>query len=278
MLSIRLIASPALSVGVAEAFRQLAGHSLLACTHDDEVGVSVFALRSEPGNVQATAHALLESIGGAHAPGRAFRLELHGDAAGDQIGDELMRAIAVDAHGILSSPVYIAKRTVPLSLWGGTRPMRWDREGLTVGNVAPTLPFSGSACAGLALESGTKTVLTKAKVAGAALGTREEDRIAAAAGGGSSGFADVSVIPLGRPADGSSLFAIELEAGRTALHRVLEVLEIEARRYGARLGCGALLSDAPLQLFTAALATAMGLPVRKEQIIETHLPNAATQT
>jgi glutamate formiminotransferase len=97
-------------------------------------------------------------------------------------------------------------------------------------------------------------------------------------GSAQSGFGEVAAYPAGTRKETSSTLILELgDLKRSPLHRALAVIEIEAKRFGASLGLGALLSNAPLSLFADALKMHMGLAVERGQVIETHLPGAMAQ-
>jgi glutamate formiminotransferase len=155
------------------------------------------------------------------------------------------------------------------------RSMHWAADGLALGDSAPALPFGGSESSGVAIEVGTPTVIAKARLVGG-LTQSQMRSIAAAAGGSESGLTEVRAYPIAVARDGAAIFVLELsDVKRAPLHRALTLLDIEARRFGARLGLGSLLSNAPLELFLDALAMHMGLDVARRQVIETHLPTGA---
>ncbi|MDQ6766938.1 MAG: hypothetical protein M3Z41_03930 [Candidatus Eremiobacteraeota bacterium] len=212
----------------------------------------------------------MDSVGAAQGVGRAFRLELQHPDAATTISDEALRAVAVELHGALRASVYIARRTLPAGRWTTARPMGWGADGLALGDTAPTLPFGGSESSGVAIEVGAPTVIAKATLLG--LNGAQMKTVAAATGGPDSGLIEVGAYPIRLARDGTAVFVLELsDVKRAPLHRVLAVLEIEARRFGARLGLGALLSNAPLDVFLSALSMHMGLKVTRDQVIETHL-------
>lgn len=275
MLFVRMIASPPLSAIAVDALRRrmIAGR-LLACASDDELNASFVSLAVADEDLIAAVGGIVEKIGAPQAAGRAFRLEIAHRAA-EAISDELLRAVAVDIHGALASSVYVARRGVPAARWAAQRPMGWGPDGLALGESAPTLPFGGSASTGVAIEAGAPTVIAKARIVGE-IDSKRLNIIAQAVGGVESGFPDIAAYPIAARRDGSAVLVLEAsDVKRTPLHRALKVLEIEAHRYGARLGAGQLLSDAPLGVFLDALTANMGLHVQPAQVIETHLPASA---
>jgi len=276
MLIVRFIVSPSLLPGTVDVLRRLLAESLLACVSDADVNATLVSLRTSEDHVTAATRGVAEVIGAAHTAGRAFRLELqHDDPA--FFTDDMLRAIAVDVHGVLRCSIYVAKRSVPVSGWAKTRPMGWGAAGLALGNASPALPFGGSDAVGLAIEAGGQTTIVKVKLTGS-LDASALQAIASAVGGTENGFSEVAAYPLGNRKDASAILVLELgDLRRSPLHRALAVIEIEAKRFGASLGLGALLSNAPLALFTDALKMHMGLVVDRGQVIETHLPGAMAQ-
>ena len=270
-VTLRLVASPPLAEAQLESARA-ASSSLLASVSDRDVNATLLSFSAGEGEVGALAQEIATRLGPSAATGRAFRLELQSEDPNFP-GDDLLRAIAVDVHGILRCPTYIARRTVPVSAWTSLRPMGWGPAGLAVGAVAPSLPYGGSESHGLAIETGAATIIVKVSLVGAPLSSAHLALVTSAVGGPGSGFLDLGAYAIGARPDGSHVLVLELgDVRRTPLHRVLEVIEIEARRMGARLGLGALLTQAPLETFTGALAMHMGLSVARDQVIETHLP------
>ncbi|HXW51451.1 MAG TPA: hypothetical protein VEJ41_05620 [Candidatus Acidoferrales bacterium] len=274
----RVIASPPFAQATADALRRAAGDALLGCVSDNDVNATFLSLKTGDAGLGERLKRVADAIGAPAAQERSLRLELQPlDPA--SLREDALRAIAVELHGILQAPIYIGRRSKPVSAWAYDRPMGWGPAGLSAQSAAAVLPFGGSQSGGVAIEVGARTLIAKAKVVGATLEPSALANIAAATGSGSSGFVDAAVYPLGTRKDGASVFVLELgDPKRTPLHRVLATIEIEAQRYGARLGLGALLSDAPLEVFLGALATHMGLGVTPAQVIETHVAqHAASQ-
>ena len=277
MMIVRFIVSPSLLPSTVDALRRFAPESLLACVSDADVNATLVSLRTSEDRVTETTRGVAEVIGAAHTAGRAFRLELQHDDPATFFTDDMLRAIAVDVHGVLRCSVYVAKRSVPVSDWAKMRPMGWGAAGLTLGNASPVLPFGGSEALGLAIEAGGQTTIVKVKLTGSLDGSALQT-IASAVGGTGSGFSEIAAYPIGNRKDASSILILELwDLKRSPLHRALAVIEIEAKRFGASLGLGALLSNGPLALFTDALKMHMGLTVDRGQVIETHLPGAMAQ-
>jgi hypothetical protein len=278
MLFIRLVASPTLAPAASDSLhRRLHQGQLLAYVSDTDLNSTFVSAAANEDNLKATVTAIAESIGTPQAVGRAFRIELqHPDPT--KISDELLRSIAVELQGAFRASVYVARRAVPASRWTTMRPMQWSADGLTLGDIAPSLPFGGSESSGVAIEVGAPTVIAKARLTGGITQSHMKS-IATAVGGPDSGLVEVGVYPISASRDGGAIFVLELsDAQRAPLHRALALLEIEARRYGGYLGLGSLLSNAPLEVFLDALAMHMGLDVARRQVIETHLPSSAVST
>lgn len=271
----RLIASPALTPATVEALRRFAAGSMLACVSDADVNASFVSLQIADLTQSTQLKKLADIIGAQGAHGRALRLELQPpDPAA--LRDDALRAIAIELHGILQAPVYVGRRSTSVSEWAAHRPMSFGPAGLYLQSVAPVLPYGGSESNGLAIEVGKHTTILKVRLVGAALETSALAAIAKAVGGPDSGFVEAAAYPMGQRKDGASILVVELgDLRRTPAHRALQVLEIEAQRFGARLGLGALLSDAPLELFIGALGMHMGLPMSAAQVIETRVPQSA---
>lgn len=213
---------------------------------------------------------LAASAAGAHAAGRAYRIELMAAEPAGLPDEETLRTLAVAAHGAFAAPVYVAHRSVPAAAWAFARPMPWGRKGLSVGQSGPTLPFGGSECRGVAIEIGAPTVILKVRLS--AVPDDALVRMCAAVGGAESGFGDVGAYAAASEADGTSIVVLEYgDLKRAPLHRALALLDIEARRYGGRLGATALLSHVPLDALLGVLAAHTGLAAQRGQVLETHL-------
>jgi glutamate formiminotransferase len=99
-------------------------------------------------------------------------------------------------------------------------------------------------------------------------------RACAAVGGAESGFADVGAYPAVSAADGASVVVLEFgNLKRSPLSRSLAVLDIEALRFGGRLGQTTILSHVPLDALLDVLKFNTGLDASTTQVLETHLPN-----
>ncbi len=279
MLFVRIVASPVLAQNVADAMHRhfASDGTLLACVSDSDINATVCSLTVGDDSLLAAVKTAAETIGVTQSVGRAFRIEIQHPDQGN-ISDDVVRSVAVELQGALRSSVYVARRSgMGAGQWSAMRAMGWGAQGLTLGDAAPALPFGGSESSGVAVEVGTPSVIAKARIAGV-LTPLNMKAIAAACGSSSSGLVEAAVYPIGLGRDGFATFVIEVsDVKRSPLHRALALMDVEARHYGARLGVGALISDAPLELFLDTLAMHMGLPVNRNQVIETHLPARAAE-
>jgi hypothetical protein len=238
--------------------------------NDADLNCSAITCVPDANRLAAAMDALAVSAAGPYSSGRAYRIELMAEDASDLPDEETLRTLAVAVHGAFEAPVYVALRSVPAAAWAFARPMPWGRKGLSVGQSGPTLPFGGSECRGVAIEVGAPTVILKARLE--AVPDQALVRMCAAVGGADSGFSDVGAYAAASEADGASLVVLEYgDLKRAPLHRALALLDVEARRYGGRLGAAALLSHVPLDALLGVLAANTGLEAKRAQVLETHL-------
>lgn len=270
---VRLIASPPLPPHALDdiAVSIEAGASLLVAHNDHDVNASTLSFSASADDLIGVVESLAEKIGKGLAAGRAFRFDIMLDDPA-AIPDEPMRSLAVHLHGSFASPVFVARRDKPAAAWAFARPMPWGRKGLAVGQAAPMLPYGGSECLGVALELTRPTLVLKARL---------EDvpehglvKACAAVGGAESGFSEVGAYAAVSAADGASVVVLEFgDVAKSPIVRTLAVLDIEARRYGGRLGMTALLSHVPLDALLDTLSLETGLNATPAQVLETHLPD-----
>jgi hypothetical protein len=278
-LFVRIIVNPALAPHtLAECVRTLSGSGTVI-EHGNDVDLNCSAFTCVPSGVaiRSIVHSFATTAAGEHAAGRAYRIEVMAADASDLPDDEVARSLAVEAQGDFGASIYVARRTVPTAAWAFARPMPWGRKGLSVGQMAPALPFGGSECRGVALEFGAPTVILKVR-----LDDVPDDgmlRACAAVGGAESGFADVAAYGAASAADGASVVVLEYgDLRRAPLHRSLAVLDVEARRFGGRLGQASLLSHVPLDALLDVLTARMGLAAVRSQVLETHLTQATARS
>lgn len=271
---VRLVASPPLPPHTLDEVAAVlsSGAAVLAACNDHDVNASSLSVAVDISGIDSACDAIAASIGpAALGAGRAFRFDVMVDDA-TSLADEPMRSLAVRLHGAFAGPVYVARRDKPAAAWAFDRPMPWGRKGLAVGQAAPVLPFGGSDCLGVALEITRPTIILKARLDD--VPEHGLVRACAAVGGAESGFAEVAAYPAVSAADGASVVILEFgDVARSPMRRTLEVLDIEARRFGGRLGTTALLSHVPLDALLDTLAVETGLAASASQVLETHLPD-----
>lgn len=269
---VRFISSPPLAPHTLEDLSDAfaARGAVLSAKNDPDVNASVIDADVGPEAYDSVLETVVSKFDPALIAGRAFRIELMAPDP-ESPSEDALRTIAVALHGAFSAPVFVARRDKPAAAWAFARPMPWGRKGLAVGQTAPTLPFGGSECLGVAVETGKPTVLAKARLEGVPEhGLREA---CAAVGGSDSGFAEVGAYPAVSAADGASVVVLEFgDIVRSPMHRTLAVLDIEARRFGGHLGQTALLSHVPLEVILGTLGAQTGLAATASQVLETHLP------
>jgi hypothetical protein len=238
--------------------------------NDADLNCSAITCMPERERVGAAMQTFAATAGGANAAGRAYRIELMSADPADLPDEEALRTLAVAAHGAFEAPIYVARREVPAAAWAFARPMPWGRKGLSVGQSGPMLPFGGAECRGVAIELGAPTIILKARLDN--VPDHALVRMCAAVGGADSGFSDVGAYAAASEADGASIVVLEYgDLKRAPLHRALALLDVEARRYGGRLGAAALLSHVPLDALLGVLAAHTGLHAQRGQVLETHL-------
>lgn len=270
---VRLIASPPLPPHALDdiAASIEAGATLFAAHNDHDVNASAVSFGTQLDGFVGVLEPLSDKIGKGLATGRAFRVDIMLDDPA-AYPDEPVRSLAVHLHGSFAAPVFVARRDKPAAAWAFDRPMPWGRKGLAVGQAAPMLPYGGSECLGVALELTRPTLLLKARL---------EDvpehglvKACAAVGGAESGFSEVGAYPAVSAADGASVIVLEFgDVTKSPIARTLAVLDIEARRYGGRLGVTGLLSHVPLDALLDTLSIETGLNATTAQVLETHLPD-----
>lgn len=250
--------------------RRFAGSGeLLHSAIDGDLDASVLTLHPDLPNLNPMLSHVFQKIGAGGGVGRAFRLDLQTEIS-TALNEEALRGIAVDAHGALHAPVYLAHRTVPVGAWQSLRPMGWSRNGLAHPKDAPMLPYSPSESVGLVIETGSPTIIFKWHLNG--VEERQAQRVLEAVNAVEAGFQDVAASLVVAERTGGCSAVLEFgDPKRTPPARVLRVMEIEARRYGGALGAGTALSHVPLETVLATLSAAIGLHAAAGQVIETHL-------
>ena len=97
-------------------------------------------------------------------------------------------------------------------------------------------------------------------------------RICDATGGPRGGLLHIGAYPGISARSGAPFLLIECsDVAKSPLTRALEIVDIEAARYGGSVGETVLLSHIPLDALLGTLAARMPLPATPSQIIETHI-------
>jgi hypothetical protein len=269
---VRFIASPALPPNALDAIGAAARGRcrVLAAATDSDLNATLVSVGLDHHDVQAALDDIFLPQAAPLSAGRAFRFDvMPPDPA--SVADEVLRAWAVSLHGGFSAPVFIARRPVPAAAWSLQRPMPWGRMGLSVGQTAPALPFGGSTCLGVAVELGAPVALVKARLT--SVPEHALEMLRAAVGGSQSGFAEVGAYACASAADGAPLLVLEFsDVKRCPIHRALTVMDVEAARFGGRLGEVSLRSHVPLDSLLDVLHARTGLVALASQVLETHLP------
>ena len=191
---------------------------------------------------------------------RLFRFE----AAGVTEEDEANAAAAL-ATGLGMAPL-TARRRVPASQWVSARPMEFGVDGFAV--KAPPNP---GRCA--SLEFGD--LLITMRVALPSVPPEALARLRDAVGSKRGGLLHVGAAPAIDVRNGSPLLVLSCsDPVKSPLHRALELIDIEARRYGGAVGATMLLSSVPLSALLGTLAARIGLDAKPSQVIETNLAKA----
>jgi len=271
-LLLRLTASPALTPrGLADLRRHLRayGRDIFAVT-DPDLSASVISVRLERAKWFDVGTGIARMLGAASA-GRSFRIEFMSDDAALLPTSEEQSAIGKALEAALVAPVFVSPRDVRCAEWSRRRPFPWGRRGIAVVDDKGHVVTGKSDCLGASFVCGAPTTIYAVRledVSDAAL-----LRAARAVGGPDAGYADVGAYATTSAVDGCPALVLELgDEKRAPLHRVLDVLDIECRRSGGRLGRGRLLSSISLESLLGTLRARMALDVQFGQVIETHLP------
>ena len=97
-------------------------------------------------------------------------------------------------------------------------------------------------------------------------------RMCDALGSARGGLLHLGAYPAISAGSGAPLIVLECsDAAKSPPARGIELLEIEAARWGGAVAAVKLLSHIPLAALAGTLAVRMHLPVAQSQIIETHL-------
>jgi glutamate formiminotransferase len=150
------------------------------------------------------------------------------------------------------------------------RPVVFRVDGLAIQATQPTVARPQSKSRGVVLELGNPTVVVKLGLHGVPASALQ--RICNAVGSAAGGLLHIGAYPAISKATGEPLLVLECtDPAKSPLERALDLVDIEAQRYGGALGAARLLSAVPLQAILDTLAARMSLGAQPAQIIETHL-------
>ncbi|HME81034.1 MAG TPA: hypothetical protein VKF82_03045 [Candidatus Eremiobacteraceae bacterium] len=267
---LRVLATPAPSARIVDAVTDAlaaSGGRILIAAVDPDMDCAVWdAEVDRPAGAAASAAAALRVD--SHARLHFFGLS----ASSEQAPDEA--ALCAMLGETLDAPVYAARRAVPASQWVADRPFVLRIDGFSIARVQADYLRPGGRGLGVAVELGPPTLWLKAMlhaVPGHAL-----SRICDAAGGPRGGLAHIGAYPGVSARSGAPFLLIECsDPSKSPLTRALEIVDIEAARYGGSIGATALLSHVPLDALLGTLAGGMPLHTQPAQVIETHLTRPA---
>ena len=260
---LRVLSVPALPSGVSDRLRTAWEPLGDALTFAD-AGLDCTAMEldlPEGAMVRAIA-AAGDALRGAATP-RLFRFEAAGVAEEDEAS--LRAALAAT----LGAAPLTARRRVPASQWIGARPIEFGVDGFAV-NVQGATPQDARA----ALEFGDPLITMRIALHG--VPPEALARLRDAAGSERGGLLHVGAAPAIDARNGSPLLVLSCsDHVKSPLHRALELIDIEARRYGGAVGAAALLSRVPLSALLETLAGRIALDAKPSQVIETKLAKPA---
>jgi hypothetical protein len=264
---VRICAVPVLPPGVIDGLSEAcaafgAVTALIAADADLDCTMVEVRLGDAGVALRAAAGALNES-----ARERLLSFEVQGTGDPDAASE---RALCESLADALDAPVYSARRVGPASAWVEQRPISFGVDGFAIRTAAPTAVRPKSRRPGASLEFGAPSILMKVAlrgVPGSAL-----RRLCDAIGSPRGGLMHLGAYPAISVADGEPVIVIECsDASKSPPARGIELLDIEAARYGGAVGPAVLLSHIPLEALLGTLAARMQLPVQPAQIIETHV-------
>jgi len=267
---LRLLSVPALPVDVSDRLRAAwETYGETRAFLDDDLDCSVIEIDVPSGTMpramRATAAALRRS--GAQ---RLFRFEAAGVAEEEE--DRLSNALAED----LDVQLWIARRKVPASQWVSARPIEFGVDGFAVQSSPGLLrpgraQERGTTSGNAALEFGEPLITLKAELLGVPASALA--RLRDAVGSERGGLLHVGAAPAISVRSGAPLLVLSCsDHAKSPLHRALDLIDIEARRFGGALGACAPLSSIPLPALLQTLAARIGLDAKTSQVIETNLP------
>jgi hypothetical protein len=264
---VRICAVPVLPPGVVDSLSEAcapfgAVTALIAADSDLDCTVVELRLGDADGALRAAGGALKESAGE-----RLISFEVQGTHDPDAASVGALCESLADA---LDTPVYSARRIGPASTWVEQRPISFGVDGFAIRAASPTAARPQSRRPGASLEFGVPSILIKVGLHGVPSSALR--RLCDAIGSPRGGLTHLGAYPSISAATGNPIIVIECsDSAKSPPARGIEVLDIEAARYGGAVGPAVLLSHIPLDALIATLAVRMQLPVQPAQIIETHV-------
>ena len=202
----------------------------------------------------------------AAATRRLMRFEIAG------VAQEAEERLGMMLAGELGVPIWSARRSLPASQWVGVRPMEFGVDGFCVRAGTPAFGRRAESDSfGAALEFGEPLIALRAELRGVPADALA--RICDAVGNERGGLMHVGAVAAIGVKNGEPLLVLACsDPVKSPPHRALELIDIEARRYGGSLGATALLSSLPLPTLLQTLSARMPLEAKPGQVIETSLP------
>lgn len=264
---VRILAVPALSSGVLDGLRAACEpFGAVAALVPSDPDLHCTAMEVRVGDVERTlraaAGALRES-----AREQLLSFEMQGPDGADAARERALCTLLAD---LLDAPVYGARRDVPASAWVEQRPISFGVDGFAIRAASPTAAPTQSRSPGASLQFAAPSILIKVGlhgVPGSALRL-----LCDAIGSPRGGLVHLGAYPAISAASGDPVILIECsDAAKSPPARGIELLDIEAARYGGAVGQAVLFSHIPLAALLGTLGSRMRLPVQPGQIIETHV-------
>jgi len=264
---IRICAVPALAPEPADGLRAASAPfgTLATFVSDRDLNCTAAELRLS-GEAEDALRAIAAALQ-ASARKSLLSFEVLGAAEPDAAQEH---ALSIALAELLDTPIYGARRDAPASVWVERRPISFGVDGFAIRAASPAVARPESRSPGASLEFGAPTLLMKAGLHGVPAAALR--RICDAIGSQRGGLLHMGAYPAISVASGDPLIVLECsDPAKSPLSRALDLLEVEAARYGGALGQTVLLSHIPLSSLLAVLTARMHVPVEPAQIIETHV-------
>ncbi len=246
---------------VADALAARGGQTLLAHV-DFDMDCAVW-----DASVNGIAEAAVGAAAALRADGEARVYFFDLSSAEERLEEQALCAKLGEA---LDSSVYSARRNVPASQWVAERPFVLRVDGFAIARTDAAHRRPGARNRGVVVEFGAPTIWLKASLHG--VPPEALSRICDATGGPRGGLLHIGAYPGISARSGAPFLLIECsDVAKSPLTRALEIVDIEAARYGGSVGETVLLSHIPLDALLGILAARMPLPAMPSQVIETHI-------